>query len=73
MGGKVILRTNPANIFMFKVTNRDTRKMCEICSKLKIKTPELLIYYSAPFSSVSIVEFEQVNVSWVLFFCWKTV
>ena len=73
MGGKVILRTNPANIFTFKVTNRDTRKMCEICSKLKIKTPELLIYYSTPFSSVSIVEFEQVNVSWVLFFCWKTV
>ena len=28
---------NPA---MFKVNNRNTRTMCEICSKLTIKTPE---------------------------------
>ena len=25
---------------MFKVNNRNTRKRCEICSKLTIKTPE---------------------------------
>ena len=29
-----------ANIYLFKVNNRNTRKRCEICSKLTIKTPE---------------------------------
>ena len=33
----------------------------EICSKLTIKTPE-----RSPFSSVSIVGVEQVNVSWAI-------
>ena len=45
----------PANIYLFKANNRNTIKRFEKCSKLTIKTP---------FSSVSIVEFEQVNVSW---------
>ena len=31
---------NPANICLFKVNNRNTRKRFEICSKLTIKTPE---------------------------------
>ena len=30
----------PANIYLFKVDNRNTRKRCEIYSKLKIQTPE---------------------------------
>ena len=30
----------PANIYLFKVNNRNTRKRFEICSKLTIKTPE---------------------------------
>ena len=30
----------PANIYLFKVNNRNTRKSCEICSQLPIKTPE---------------------------------
>ena len=30
----------PANIYLFKVNNTNTRKKCEICSKLTIKTPE---------------------------------
>ena len=34
------MRKLPANINLFKVNNRNTRKMCEICSKLTIKTPE---------------------------------
>ena len=42
-----------ANIYLFKVNNRNTRKRCKICSKLTIKT------------SISIVEFEQINVNWV--------
>ena len=28
------------NIYLFKVNNKHTRKRCEICSKLTIKTPE---------------------------------
>ena len=30
----------PTNIYLFKVNNRNTRRRCEICSKLTIKTPE---------------------------------
>ena len=30
----------PENKYMFKVNNRDTKKKCEICSKLTIKLPE---------------------------------
>ena len=30
----------PANIYLFKVNYRNTRKRCEICSKLIIKIPE---------------------------------
>ena len=29
-----------ANIYLFKVNNRSTRKRCEICSELTVKTPE---------------------------------
>ena len=45
-------------IYLLKVNNRITRTRFEICSKLTIKTPE-------PCSSVSIVNFEQVNAHWV--------
>ena len=30
----------PANIYLFKVNNVNTRKSCKICSQLTIKTPE---------------------------------
>ena len=30
----------PANIYLFKINNKSTRKRCEICSKLTIKTLE---------------------------------
>ena len=49
---------------MFRVNNRNTRKRCEICAKLTIKTA---------FPSVSIVDFEQVNVSWVMIFLYQTI
>ena len=39
---------------MFKVNNRNTRKKCEICSKLTIKTPERRR------SGVFIVNFEHI-------------
>ena len=31
---------DPANMYLFKVNNKSTRKRCEICPKLRIKTPE---------------------------------
>ena len=38
------MRTNfvilPADIYLFKITNRSTRKWYKLSSKLKIKTPE---------------------------------
>ena len=53
---------------MFKVNNRNTRTWCEICSKLTMKTPErrqasllLTLNIFHTFSSVFIVNFEQVN------------
>ena len=55
-GIKWIQKINPANIYLLEVNNGNTRKRCEICSKLTIKTPKL--------SSISIVYFEQVNVIW---------
>ena len=30
----------PANIYLFRVNNRNTKKKCEICSKLAITTSE---------------------------------
>ena len=66
----------PVNIYLFKFNNRNTRKRCGICSELIIKTPEhvndvvlvfllLTLTYFIPFSSVSTIEFGQVNASWV--------
>ena len=45
----------PANIYLFKVNNRNTGKICERCSKLTIETLFFVCF---------IVGFEQVNVSW---------
>ena len=62
---------------MFKVINRNTRRRCEICSRLIIKTLERchwrrsgsfivnFEYNFTPFSSVSIINYEQVNAGWV--------
>ena len=64
-----------AKIYLFKINNRNIRKRWEICSKLIIKTPEWrqwrrsdiftvnFEHISHLFSSVSIVDFKQVNVS----------
>ena len=41
---------NPAGIYLLKVNNRNTRRRCEICSKLTIKTPkwgQLIVYFSS--------------------------
>ena len=52
-------------IYLLKINNWYTRKRCEICSKLTVKTQTsfwcLWIYFT-PFFSVYIVGFEQMNV-----------
>ena len=52
---KIMFKGNPANIYLLKVSSRNSRKRCELCSKLTIKTPE-------PRQLRSIDDFEQVNV-----------
>ena len=51
-----------ASIYSFKVNNRNTRKRCEISSKLTIKTPEPCQWQQW---GQHFVDFQQVNVSWV--------
>ena len=50
----------PVGNYMFKDNNRNTRTRCEICPKLTVKTPEC--------SSISIVNFEQVNAGWIFLY-----
>ena len=62
----------PSNIYLFKIGNRNTRKRCEICSwydvvdivDLVLMFLILTLNIFHTFSSISIVDFEQVNVSW---------
>ena len=51
----------PTNIYLFKVNNGNTRKKCEICSKLTIKTPEQRR------SGVFIVNFEHISQLFLVF------
>ena len=69
--------TFPANIYLSEVNIRNTRKRCKICSKLIIKTRPMASFwclycylwtYFTPFSSVSIVGFEQVNICWAMIY-----
>ena len=61
------------NIYLFRVNNSNTRKRCEICSKLTIMSLQrrstvrivnfgYISYLFTPFSNVSTVDFEQSNV-----------
>ena len=59
--------SSPTEIYLFKVNNRNTRRMCGICSKLTIKTPEGRHWRS---SSVFIVNFELISHIVLAFFCW---
>ena len=56
--------SDPANIYLFKVYNRNTRKRCEICLKLTIKTPEGCHWLN---SSVFIVNFENTSHLFLVF------
>ena len=76
---KIFRRRFPANISMFKVSNRNATKRYEICSKLTIKNLEqrqwrcfsiCIVNFEhiiTSSSSVSSIDFEQVNVTWVKF------
>ena len=65
----------PANIYLFKPNNRNIWKRCEIGSKLTTNIPQqrhwhrsivfIFTKYFILFSSVSIVDLEQVIVCWV--------
>ena len=48
----------PANIYLLKVNNRNTRKRSEICSKVTIKTPERRQWRR---SGVFIVNFKYIS------------
>ena len=52
-----LTRTSFSCIYLFKDNNRNTRKRCEICSKLTIKTPER----RQRRSDVFIVNFEHIS------------
>ena len=55
---------NPANIYLFKVNNKNTRKMCKVRSKLTIKTPERGHWRC---SGVFIVNFERISHFFLVF------
>ena len=64
----------PVNICLFKVEIRSTRKRCEICLKLTIKTPMTSLWslyfslwtYFTPFSSIFIVDLVQIFTRFIL-------
>ena len=55
----------PAWIVLFKINNGNIRTMCEICSKLTIKTQDDVNDFTHC-SSVSIVDFEPANAGWAI-------
>ena len=52
----VPIREFSAGIYLLKVNNKNTRKRCEICSNLTIKTPE-----RRQCDGVFIVNFEHIS------------
>ena len=50
---------------MFKVNNRSTRGKCELCAKQGKVIDVVPVRYCIPFSSASMLEFEQVNIGLV--------
>ena len=57
---------NPTNIYLFKVSNKNTRKRCEICSTLKIKAPERRHRWRC---GVFIVNYEHISLVKFDFYC----
>ena len=67
---------SPANIYLFKINNRNTRDRCEICSKLTIKILERrqwrrtgifnFEHISHLFLVFQLLTLNKINVSWVV-------
>ena len=64
---KLLNTSKPANIYLFKVKKRNTRKRCKICSELTIKTPE---WRQRRHPDVFIVNFEHYSHIFYCFYCW---
>ena len=58
------LTINPANIYMFKINDKNNTKRCDICSKLTIKTSERRQWCR---SEVVTVNFEHVSPLYLVF------
>ena len=54
------IKNSPTNSYLFIVNNNYTRKRCETCSKLTIKTPQWR-------SSVFVVDFEHISHLFLVF------
>ena len=79
---KYLIFSNPANIYLFKVNNKNTSKevwnMFKVYNKNRTTSSTSFWWfycklwtYFTPFSSVFIVEFDQVHVTWEDFRqCW---
>ena len=65
-----IVRINPANIYLFKLSNRNTRKRCKICSNLTIEAPE---WRQTRRSGIFIANFEHISHLFLVFLLliWK--
>ena len=62
-------------IYLFKVNDGNARSICEICSKLTIKTAArrqwrrsgiFIVNFEQTSHGISIVDFKQVNAGWVM-------
>ena len=58
---------NPVGIYLFKVNDGYTRTMCEICSKLTIKTPERR---HDVFLVSLLLTFNKFHTLFLCFHCW---
>ena len=54
----------PDDTYMYQVNNRNTRRRCEICSKLTINYLNGTTSFAHLFLVFLLLSFEQVNVSW---------
>ena len=51
----------PVGIYLFKVNNRKNSKICKICLKLTVKTPNNVMD-----DGISLVNYSQVNAGWLV-------
>ena len=62
----------PVSNYIFKVNKRSTKTMCEICSKLTIKTPERRHWCHLHRSGIFIVNFERISNLFILLFSYSS-